>query len=131
MKKKILIGGFVIILFGTAVLQYKSSLPKQTAIPVVSIYTVKQMVTVDDKKRQATIHVKKGSTALQLLSISHKIIEKGEKENAYITEIDGRLASETNKEFWAFYVNGKQAQVGAGSYLIKNNDTIEWKIETY
>ena len=41
------------------------------------------------------------------------------------------MASSNDKEFWALYVNGKQAEVGAGTYIIKNNDTIEWRIETY
>ncbi len=47
-----------------------------------------------------------------------------------MTMIEGRAAN-SEKEFWSFYVNGKQAETGAGSYILKNNDTIEWKIEAY
>ena len=55
----------------------------------------------------------------------------GEGKNAYVTMIDGQKADDEKREFWAFYVNGKQSQLGAGSYTVKPNDSIEWKIETY
>ncbi len=129
-KKIILVLGFLIIFFGTAFIQYRTSLPEKKEV-VVSTISVKQIITIDDKKNQSSARIKIGSTALQLLTSTHKVISKGNKENAYITSIDGRMASEADKEFWSFSVNGKQAQVGAGSYFVKNNDTIEWKIETY
>lgn len=129
-KKILLILGFLIICFGTAFIQYKISLPKENIVPVLRI-SVKQIITIDDKKNQSTVLAKMGSTALQLLATTHKVIQKGEKENAFVTTIDGKMASTANKEFWAFYVNKKQSTVGAGTYVVKNNDTIEWKIETY
>jgi len=88
-------------------------------------------VVVDEKKVSSLQKVKLGTTALQLLKKSYAIKTKGEGKNAFITAIGERAASDPNREFWAFYINGKQASVGAGSYYIKNNDTIEWKIETY
>lgn len=129
-KKNILLLGFLIVFFGAAFIQYKNSLPEKKEV-VVSTISVKQIITRDDKKNQSSTRVKIGSTALQLLTSTHKVILKGEKENAFVTIIDGRTASVANKEFWSFYVNGKQALVGAGSYIVKDNDTIEWKIETY
>jgi len=42
--------------------------------------------------------------------------------------INGVVAS--SKQYWAFYVNGKEAQVGAGSYTTKKTDTITWKLES-
>lgn len=129
-KKNVLVLIFLIIFFGTAFIQYKNSIPEKKTI-ITSIISVKQIITIDSKKNQSNMRVKVGSNALQLLISTHKVISKGEKENAFITTIDGRVASMVDKEFWSFYVNGKQAQVGAGSYFVKNNDTIEWKIETY
>ena len=69
-------------------------------------------------------------TALDQLvnTVSNKINGKG--ANAFVTEINN-YSTEGKKEFWAFYVNGKQSTVGAGGYQLKNGDKIEWKIEKY
>ena len=129
-NKNILLWFFVLMVLGTAYIQYINSQPqkKETISRTISL---KQIVTIDGVKKQSIQKVKMGTTALQLLITTHKVVSQGGKENTYVMEIDGKGASITNKEFWAFYINGKQAQVGAGSYFIKNNDTIEWKIESY
>ena len=41
------------------------------------------------------------------------------------------MAEESKKEYWAFYINGKMANVGAADYQTKEGDKIEWKIEKY
>ena len=110
--------------------QYKNSVPEKKIVALQTI-TVKQIIVIDGKRNDATLKIKKGSSALQTLSSTHTVVTDGKNENAFVISIDGRSVNEENKEFWSFYVNGKQAEVGAGSYFIKNNDTIEWKIETY
>jgi len=75
--------------------------------------------------------IEENKTALDLLRQTSTIVTKGEKENAYVIEINGRRADDSQKEFWSFYLNGKMSVVGAGSYLLKNEDKIEWKIEKY
>lgn len=72
-----------------------------------------------------------GKTALDLTKKGAAVMTKGDGINAYITEINGQTALDSKKEYWAFYVNGKMAEVGAGSYKLKNNDRIEWKLENY
>jgi hypothetical protein len=32
---------------------------------------------------------------------------------------------------WLFYVNDKQAEVGAGAYKLKPADVVLWKFQTY
>lgn len=132
MSKKIVVSvGFLIIFIGTAYVQYKNAIPEKK-LATISRISVKQIITIDGKKTQTTIGMKDGSTALQtLIFSSHKVDVKGERENAFIIAIDGKRASAIDREFWALYVNGKQAEVGAGTYRIKNSDTIEWRIETY
>jgi hypothetical protein len=129
-KKNLLIGVFLFVLIGTAFIQYRNSIPQKKVVAENHI-SVKQTVLVDGSKKESTQKVRLGTTALQLLRNSYKIVTKGEGKNAFITTIEERTASDTEREFWAFYVNGKQATVGAGSYYLKNSDTIEWKIETY
>jgi hypothetical protein len=73
-----------------------------------------------------------GKTALELLQANAKNVQvKGEGANAFVTGINGYTANDAKKEFWAFYVNGKTSDVGAGSYVTKAGDQIQWKIATY
>jgi len=123
--------GFLIIFFGTALVQFRGKIELKKEMEIQNTITVKQIITDGERKKEFAIQIAPKSTALQLLYITCNIVTKGQKENAFITAINGRMADENKREFWAFYVNGVQAQVGAGTYVVKNNDTIEWKIETY
>jgi uncharacterized membrane protein len=70
-----------------------------------------------------------GKTALAILKEKYNGVEiKDFSFGQMVTAIDGKKA-EDGKNFWAFYVNGVQAQVGAGSYQTKNGEQIEWKLE--
>ncbi len=67
-----------------------------------------------------------GKTALELLAQTHTYDATKE---GFITTIDGRSPGE--RQFWAFYVNGQQATVGAKDYNTKNDDQIEWRLEAF
>ena len=69
-----------------------------------------------------------GVDALTLLKRLHAVGTKdfdvGEEE--FVEQIDGMRSAQD--EFWGFFINGEAATVGAGSYITKNEDIIEWKI---
>jgi hypothetical protein len=44
-----------------------------------------------------------------------------------VTSIDGTFGN--GPKYWTFYVNGKQADVGASSYVTKSSDNIMWKLQ--
>ncbi|PIR96618.1 MAG: hypothetical protein COT92_00140 [Candidatus Doudnabacteria bacterium CG10_big_fil_rev_8_21_14_0_10_42_18] len=68
-------------------------------------------------------------SALDLLKSGHQVETKSfSGVGEYVESINGKKADGTS-EFWALYVNGQQAQVGASSYYPKNEDKIEWKLE--
>ena len=67
-----------------------------------------------------------GKNALVLLQAHHQVDASSQ---GFVNVIDGIKPSD--HQFWAFYVNGKQAEVGAKDYQTKNGDAIEWKLETY
>lgn len=69
-----------------------------------------------------------GKNALQLIQ-EQAAIELA--TSGLITSINGRKADNSNKEYWAFYVNGKLAPVGPADYQTKDEDLIEWRIEKY
>ena len=73
-----------------------------------------------------------GKTALELLlQLDPTATTSGEGELAFVTGIGGRTADAAQNEFWAFYVNGEMAAVGAGSYVTADGDVITWKLETF
>jgi hypothetical protein len=44
----------------------------------------------------------------------------------YIEEING--AKSNDGAYWTLYINGKESMVGVSSYVLKDNDIIEWKL---
>ena len=70
-----------------------------------------------------------GQTALELLKTSHNVETKEfSGVGEFVVSIDG-ITPNQQTHFWAFYINGAQAQVGAGTYITKFTDVIEWKLE--
>jgi hypothetical protein len=71
-------------------------------------------------------------TALQLLQVSLGADQVGLTDTQYgkmITSINGLKAEGTN--YWAFYVNGKMAPVGADSYKLQPGDQISFQFESW
>src|SRR5258706_4479380 len=69
-----------------------------------------------------------GKDALVLLK-QHASAEIG--GSGLVEAINGRIADSKSHEYWAFYVNGKLAEVWPKDYQTKNSDVILWKIEKY
>jgi hypothetical protein len=55
----------------------------------------------------------------------------GKGKDAFITSINGRAADTTKREFWELFVNGLSSNVGAGTYIVKEGDQIEWHINKF
>ena len=140
MKKKelfIVFGlAFLIVVLGIVYF----ALPKKTVktatekSQVQGVMTIPVKLTIDKNGQPGNsriVNIENGKTALDLLKNASSVKTQGEGTNAYVTELNGIKADTTKKEFWAFYVNGKLADVGADSYKLKANDQILWKIETF
>ncbi|MGC5166501.1 DUF4430 domain-containing protein [Luteimicrobium sp. DT211] len=73
-----------------------------------------------------------GETALDLLlGVDPTAKVKGTGKNAFVVGIGGRTADDAKHEFWSLEVDGKQAQVGAGTLKTKDGETITWTLATY
>ncbi|KKP66699.1 MAG: hypothetical protein UR68_C0005G0008 [Candidatus Roizmanbacteria bacterium GW2011_GWA2_35_19] len=126
-KQNIFLIILVILIFLTGYF-YKTKLQPNKNI---SIKQNVVLLKVGDEKNFTTYKTIEKKSALDLLKEKNKVTTKGEGVNAYVISINGIEAKTENKEFWSFYVNGKMAEVGAGSYIIREGDKIEWKIEKY
>lgn len=98
-----------------------------------AVLLVTQIFDYGEKKPtdRAKIEVKQEETALDLLRSSSSVIIKGDGASAYVVGINGVVADDSKKEYWAFYVNGRLATIGAGSYKLIGGEQIEWKLENY
>jgi hypothetical protein len=72
-----------------------------------------------------------GKTTLEATQANVETETSGTGVNAYVTAINQTKADPKKNEFWELIINGKSAEVGAGSYIIKNGDQIQWQISTY
>lgn len=95
--------------------------------------SINQIINFGDVKPtiRTNVDIKQEETALELLRKASQVVVKGEGEAAYVVGINGVMADDAKKEYWAFYVNGLLASVGAGSYKLVGGEQIEWKLEKY
>jgi hypothetical protein len=131
LKKVIKIFLFSIALvFLSAACNFPGSKPKEQEQVQRQLIQVSQVVEGVDKIDQSfNFYADENKTALDLLKSSRRVETKTfSGVGEFVESIDGRRA-DGQTEFWAFYVNGKQSNVGASEYKPQNNDVIEWKLE--
>lgn len=68
-----------------------------------------------------------GKTALDLLKERAEIQSQESSLGVFVTSINGTSNSDT--QFWLFYVNGEMAPFASDQYQTKNGDKIEWRYE--
>ncbi len=73
----------------------------------------------------------KGEDGKSALAILQETASVTFASSGLVIAINGRKADDTRHEYWAFYINGKMADVGPKDYQTKSTDTIEWRIATY
>lgn len=85
----------------------------------------------NSQQQTGTIQYKgqNGKNALDLLKAKYPGQVQTQKFSAgeFVQSING--VQPDKNHYWAFYVNGQPATVGAGQYMTKDSDTIEWKLE--
>jgi len=68
-----------------------------------------------------------GKNALELLKKHATVQTKHYSFGDMVTSIDG--VKGIGPKYWTFYVNGKAASVGAGSYTMRGTDTLKWRLQ--
>jgi hypothetical protein len=94
--------------------------------------TKEQPAAVAKQEQVPTDHISyQGQTGSNALTLLKKTAAVEQDASGLVVSINGRKADNSNHEFWAFVVNGKEAMVGPADYQTKESDQIEWKIEKY
>lgn len=73
------------------------------------------------------VSFEEGALLLDVLKENFEIEEK----DGFVTSIEGISAKEGETKFWAFFVNGEMATVGAGEYEVKSGDSISFDFQSW
>ena len=132
MKKntKIILATLVILSFGFGlwkIIPYSRNRDTERAVKQIST-----IIKIDGNNLQSfDVSGFIGKSALEATESIAKVVISGTGVNAFVTSINSRSADTKKHEFWELDVNGGSAQVGAGSYIIQEGDSILWLIDTY
>lgn len=102
------------------------SLTQTVNVNTTSNQNVNSTSTTNTGARSVSYAGQTGKNALELLQSKHQVDVSSQ---GFVNAIDG--VKPGDHEYWSFYVNGKQADVGAKDYQTKTSDTIAWKLESY
>ena len=67
-------------------------------------------------------------SVLEQLTGKAVVETKDSQYGLYVDSINGKKNGDGGK-YWVFYVDGKLASIGAGEYITKGGENIEWKFE--
>lgn len=137
MKKylKIILPLLVILLLSLGLFKLKGNFNVASVQDKKTIQELTATLAIDNGKEVKSFNVSQyiGKTALEATQgmVGKNIEINGKGEGAFVTSMEGVAADPKKHEFWELLVNGKSAQVGAGSYIVQNGDLIQWHINTY
>jgi len=120
MKKTVaIIGILVLIFFGIQVFHPTANVSQNTISHPTQVAT----------QTKTTTFSYKGENGVDALTLLKKKTTVEQNKSGLVVSIKGNKP--TGHNYWAFYVNGKYAQVGPAQYKTKNSDVILWKVEKY
>lgn len=129
MKKQyqIILSAIIVAFVATGgVLWLAKTFDKAPAAKQVSIVTEQSA----ERHRTEIVYIAKtGETALEQLKYeADNVITKQSDYGELVISIEG-YDSGTDSKYWSFYIDNKMAEVGAGSYIQKGGERIEWKFQ--
>lgn len=79
----------------------------------------------DDKEfEKKEVKVKKDESVQNIMETNFKV----EMDKEFISGIDGHKQDAGKSKYWLYEVNGKQPDVGATEYFVKDGDQIIWTL---
>jgi len=126
----------VFLLIAVLVLAQKVTTPKSQEVLSSQVQEKKVSISIisgskEDSYEYELSSPKNAFEALKETAEREKIALEYESYDfgEMVTSIDNQKADKKN--YWAFYVNGNLSQVGANQYMLRDGDSIEWKLENF
>jgi len=135
--KKTILTGLVVVLLGVAgagayIVQRDDNAanvaPEASQSTQQADTTNNEALLIQEEGKVVSYDGEEGISALVTLKSLATVTTDMSDFGEFVTSING-VSADGSTEFWGFYVNGEMAKVGAGSYIAKAGDAIEWRIE--
>ncbi len=127
-KLSIIIAGVLVVLAVLTAVVWKNQMRAEDKTASQQNTSATQTSKQPSKPTPVSYDGVEGKNALELLKTKATVVTKDSAYGEYVDSING-VAGGTDGKYWAFYVNGQMAQVGAADYKTKAGDKIEWKFE--
>ena len=110
------------------------------AIGITTVVLVNQPTNPGNNTQQAEVVDQKDDNLVSFTAEANKSVLDQLKANntsvetkeasfgVYVESINGKVGG-TDGKYWSYYVDGQMAQVGAGEYITKGGELVEWKFE--
>lgn len=139
-KKHLILTLFILIFAFSQISCAKNTETDQNSSPKTAENSVTISIYVEDEDRYVlnpvSVSIEENTTVFELLKKTtreNKIHMEfdGSDETAYVEGIDNLYAFDKGPESgWLFYVNEKEAEIGAGQMPVRPGDTVEWIYKT-
>lgn len=121
--------GMVCVVVATAILipWSQEPIPSTSGTATVRIdgtHTFSYALENESTALNALTHINMEDTALQLRTKTYTGL--GDLVESMYGKTNG-----TDERYWQYLVNGSEAQVGAGAYVLKDGDVVEWLFKAY
>lgn len=125
-----LLAVLVIAIGGASLYAANRNGDKTENTPTETAQTAQQTaeVSISEDKKTVSYEGQTGKTALEVLKSLTSVSTLQSNFGEFVSGING-VEAESNKEYWAFYVNGTLSNEGAGTYKTTDGEKLEWRLE--
>lgn len=129
-KTKLILALVIVAILALGALAVYINFNENTAQNTKTQITQDQPAAVSETGRtEITYRATPGITSLEQLRQEARDVVVTESEYGELVDsIEGHKGG-TDGKYWSFYVNDQMAEVGAGSYIQKEGDTVTWKFQ--
>ena len=127
-KLVLLIAGLLVVLTAGTAFMLSKQLDREKTESQTTTQPVQKTQQMPPSQSYVSYSGQNGKNALELLKQHADVTTKDSAYGPYVESINAKMGG-TDGKYWAFYVNGTMASVGAHDYVTKDGDKIEWKFE--
>lgn len=97
----------------------------QSREATATITTQWTIETSDGEQKTFEAQSESGATVLDVLKANAEVVE----EDGFVQAIDGH--AQGDNQYWMYEVDGELAQVGAGDFILEDQQSVTWRLESF